>query len=508
MTSDSGETGPERTGQLHLASLWLGIVVVDEHDIVTARNAALVEALGDDAPEVGRPAPTSAPWWVEAVANQDRDPRIVRANAVRHVLADGTLRWLRVQALRPATGDGRVVVVEDVTAEEDGRRELEGAAAVRSHLVAELDDANAQLARTNAELRRFAGAIAHDLKGPLANMLGFIRLLPEVVDDVGDEGAEVIRRLERNAERSSEMVSDLLAYARTAGSPSDHETVDLQAAVEWAVDVKRVDLDRASGVVIVGELPSVLGNEAALRQVFLNLVDNAVKYRRPDVPLTLEFRQVPSSDPDLAEILVVDNGRGIPRELRSQIFDLGVRGDPDAVAGSGIGLASCAAVLRSFGGYITVGPIDDGAGAGATFVVGIPRAEVLDDTLMPLDGSVMVIDDDADVVQIVRLLATSVGLGVVADAGSAAEAIAVYDALRPPPDIVVLDLALPDGSGLDVARELLRRDRDLRILVHSGLVDEAMVEAALDIGVTEVVGKAGGDDDDFVAALRRLAMQG
>lgn len=485
-----------------LDRLWFGVVEVDDAGIVRSVNQAAIDALGElHAPVVGQPAPVDADWWQQALAHLDVDPAAVRATLHRHVVDGSVRRWLRLQAVA-GRDDGWVsVVIDDVSEAEDARLEASGAAAVRSRLAAELDDANAQLARTNAELRRFAGAVAHDLQGPITNILGFVSLLGETDDALGAEDAEIVERLQKNAQRSAEMVNDLLAYARTAGSVADHETVDLRAVAEYAVDAKRIALEAADAEVHVGPLPTVLGNEAALRQVMLNLVDNAAKYRRPEVPLVLDIRQAASHDPELVEVHVVDNGVGIAPQDRERVFDLGTR-ITDGPDGSGIGLASCAAVMRSLGGAIVA--VEPASGVGAEFVLLLPHAEVLDVPLA-VDGTVMVVDDDDDVLQIARLLAASVGLDVVAEASGASEALARFDALDRPPDVVVLDLALGDGDGLDVARALLARAPQLRILLHSGLIDDAVADAAREIGVAALVGKGVDDDADFVDALRRLA---
>lgn len=485
-----------------LDRLWFGVVEVDDAGIVRSVNQAAIDALGvAHAPVVGELAPVEADWWRQALAHRDIDPATVRATLHRHVVDESVRRWLRLQAVAGREDGWVSVVVDDVSEAEDARLEASGAAAVRSRLAAELDDANAQLARTNAELRRFAGAVAHDLQGPISNILGFVTLLGEGGATRSAEEVEIVERLEKNAKRSAEMVSDLLAYARTAGSVADHETVDLRAVAEYAVDAKRIVLEAADAEVHIGPLPAVLGNEAALRQVMLNLVDNAAKYRRPDTPLVLDIRQAASHDPELVEIHVVDNGIGIAPQDRERVFDLGTRvgSGPD---GSGIGLASCATVMRSLGGAIVA--VEPTSGVGAEFVLLLPHAEVLDGPLA-VDGTVMVVDDDDDVLQIARLLAASVGLEVVAEASSAADALAQFEALDRPPDILVLDLALGDGDGLDVARALLARAPQLRILLHSGLIDDAVADAARELGVAAFVGKGVGADSDFVDALRRLA---
>ncbi len=215
------------------------------------------------------------------------------------------------------------------------------------------------LRASRRELRDFAHRVAHDLKSPMAVVLGALELLQRSRPDGQDPAP--YEMLARSGGRLVEMVDRLLEYADTAGSDEMLTTVDLDLVLEWVVQTLDSSLDDVD-LEIRGPLGSVHANEVGLRHVFLNLITNSIKYahpqRRPSVVVESECAD------DSILIAVRDNGIGIPPDQRSAVFTAGFRID-DTEPGTGLGLATVRRTMQLVGGAVS---LEDGPdGVGSTF---------------------------------------------------------------------------------------------------------------------------------------------
>ncbi|WP_436792789.1 sensor histidine kinase [Actinospongicola halichondriae] len=217
------------------------------------------------------------------------------------------------------------------------------------------------LRASRRELRDFAHRVAHDLKSPMAVVLGSIDLLQRSRPDGEDAG--IHEMLARSGHRLVEMVDRLLEYADTAGSDQMLATVDLDEVLEWVVQTLDTSLDDVD-LEIQQPLGTVHANEVGLRHVFLNLITNSIKYAHPDRRPSIVVARKDSDDGTL--VIVSDNGRGIAPEHRTSVFNAGFRLDDD-VHGTGLGLATVRRSVQLVGGGVT---LEDGPdGVGTTFVV-------------------------------------------------------------------------------------------------------------------------------------------
>lgn len=255
------------------------------------------------------------------------------------------------------------------------RERLEGAVASRTSELraanASLARANADLGRSNHELEHFAYVASHDLQEPVRKILTFLDLArPRLRDDGHGRGLDYLARAEGAARRMHRLIHDLLTLSRVGRDDPVVEQVDLRAMIDGVVADHQEALRSADAVVVVdGELPLIETQPVLLRQVFTNLVDNAIKYRRSDVALRLEI--VGSRLPDDGvRVVFTDNGRGFDAIDAAHLFRLFRRlGHDREVGGTGIGLALSRKIVEHLGGGIDARGEPD---AGAVFSVTLP----------------------------------------------------------------------------------------------------------------------------------------
>ncbi len=233
---------------------------------------------------------------------------------------------------------------------------------------ARLTEANRQLQRSNEELERFAGVVAHDLRAPLTNIQGMIEIVREgrATDDLADE---LLERAAANTHRLDTLVEELLRYAsagRTIGTPT---RVELDDVVAEAVERLSAPIETTGAQVSVGRIPPVLGDGERLVQVVQNLVSNALTHlgddRRPEVVIAGErtFGTV--------ILTVSDNGPGIPEWERDTVLAAFHRGAEATTAGTGLGLATVERIVTAHGGTIA---LEDAPAGGLRVRVRLPAA--------------------------------------------------------------------------------------------------------------------------------------
>ena len=206
-----------------------------------------------------------------------------------------------------------------------------------------------ELARSNAELERFAYVASHDLQEPLRTVIAYTQLLDRRHGPRLDaEAREYMEFITTAALRMSQLVQDLLTYSRV-GRFRELRPVESGEALARAVQ----DVDRAirdSGArVHAGPLPVVLGDLQELTQLFQNLLSNAIKFAAGRAP---EIRVAAVEEADVWHFSVADNGMGIDPQYLDQIFALFRRLESGPAAGTGVGLAICKKVVERHGGSI------------------------------------------------------------------------------------------------------------------------------------------------------------
>jgi PAS domain S-box-containing protein len=304
-----------------------------------ALAAALRAALREKQPVAGIPIAGSSPAQPERM-------RTWLLNC-QPLLVDGQVR-------------GAVMSMLDVTELKRTQRELHDA---NVSLEQRIQARTEQLAEANMELRAFAHTIAHDLRAPLRNVQGYAAaLLEDEAAGLSDSGNRFLRRILAVSQHMDRLVTDLLAYSQLSRAELRLQPVELDRVVQLALDDMETQI-AASGARIeaAGPLPTVLGNEAVLVQVFENLIGNAIKFVAPGVAPHVRIDAHEDADADTAWVRIADNGIGIPEDKRERIFDVFERlHGEEQYQGTGIGLAIVKKGVERLGGTVRVEPAATG----------------------------------------------------------------------------------------------------------------------------------------------------
>jgi len=287
------------------------------------------------------------------------------------VRKDGTIFWgsLVLTALHNTQGEviGFTKVTRDLTERKDAEDQL--------------NQYNRELEEQNRELQQFAYAAAHDMKEPLRKVQYYISALMSTTAPKLPEKEKLW--LDKTADAASRMqglIDDILTYTRVSNKKSSsHSEINLQELIREIFQDYQESIEKDSIQITVGALPVVSGIPYQVRQLFDNLINNAIKYRDASRQLHIEIKasRIITRDEELPEkkksfhlISVSDNGIGFEQEYAEKIFEmferLHGRGE---YPGSGIGLALCRKIAQNHGGFINA---LGAPGEGATFDVILP----------------------------------------------------------------------------------------------------------------------------------------
>ena len=230
--------------------------------------------------------------------------------------------------------------------------------------------ANQQLHAANQELESFSYSVSHDLRAPLRHIDGFVKLLDKQVGEKLDErGRRYLNVIADSARQMGILIDDLLVFSRMSRTELRHSRVALESLVHEAVDGVRMDTNGRHINWKIGPLPEVEADAAMLRQVWVNLIANAVKYSRPRDPAEIEIGC--HADNGEFVLFVRDNGVGFDMEYVNKLFGVFQRlHHTSEFEGTGIGLANVRRIVSRHGGRTWAEGKVDG---GATFFFSLPK---------------------------------------------------------------------------------------------------------------------------------------
>jgi len=230
----------------------------------------------------------------------------------------------------------------------------------------------AELSQRNEDLRRFASFVSHELRQPLGTLAIWAELLETRHGATFDaEARRYVAEIRANAKRLGDQIEAQL-LAASSQQPKVAPT-DLVPVIREVAGSLKPALEAADASLELDPLPPLRVEAHQIRQLFFNLLENAIKYRRPGVPLRIGIRYV-SGDP--IEIRVEDNGRGFPPEQAERLFAVGERLAQPGVEGHGLGLAICRRILERHGGTLHAEGRPD---RGATFRLRVPAELLVED---------------------------------------------------------------------------------------------------------------------------------
>jgi two-component system OmpR family sensor kinase len=206
---------------------------------------------------------------------------------------------------------------------------------------------------SESRVRQFVADASHELRTPLAAIRGYTELAQRKRDQVPDDVAHAMGRVESEAVRMTHLVEDLLLLARLdSGRPLESEPVDLsRLSADVTSDAHIAGPDHQWNLDVPSDPLYVTGDDARLHQVVANLLANARTHTPPGTSVTLSLH----AEPDEAVLRIADDGPGIPAELQSEVFERFARGDTSRSrkgGSTGLGLAIASAVVRAHSGSI------------------------------------------------------------------------------------------------------------------------------------------------------------
>jgi signal transduction histidine kinase len=261
-----------------------------------------------------------------------------------------------------------LLAIEDVT----DRRRIEALLARHAQ----------ELARSNADLQQFATIAAHDLQEPLRKIEFFGEQLKiECEEALGDEGRDYLERMRNAAKRMQRLIGGLLTLARVSTTEHPFVPVDLADVTRSVVSDLEVQIEQAGARLDVGDLPTIEADPLQMRQLLQNVIDNSLKFYRPDEALIVKIHGEllgvrggrPSGNSPVAKscrVIVEDNGVGFDEKYLDRIFGPFQRlCGRDQHEGTGMGLAICRKIVERHGGEIFA---KSTPGKGSTFIVTLP----------------------------------------------------------------------------------------------------------------------------------------
>jgi len=404
----------------------------------------------------------------EVLARLVRGERIDHFETIRRTKDGRTVEIsLTVSPVRNAAG--RIVGASKVARDISERRHLERE---RLALLAREQDARTEAEALNRSKDQFLATLSHELRTPLNAIYGWARIL-----DAGRLDGPGTRRateaILRNAAAQVQLIEDLFDVSRviTGNMRLDVRPLSIAAVLDAALDTVRPTA-AAKGVhleaIFDPRVRPIMGDPARLQQVAWNLFMNAVKFTPRDGRVTVRLRMAG----DHIEIVVRDTGEGIASEHMPRLFQRFGQVDSSSTrrhAGLGIGLALVRHIVEMHGG--TVSAQSEGPGFGATFTVLLPVVAVpalpppaaredvgvrAHDQAKPVslrDLRVLVVDDDADGLELATLVLVNAGAEVRASS-SPADAMAVLEEWAA--DVLVTDLEMPGEDGMSLLRRARR----------------------------------------------------
>ena len=442
------------------------IFMLDPHGIITTWNAGAEYIKGYTKDEiVGRHF--SVFYTKDAIARQWPQHELTMARGLGRfedegwrIRKDGSMFWANVVITPIYDGRQRLCAYAKITRDLTARRKVE------------------ELQRTERRMNEFLAMLAHELRNPLAPIQSAL----DVVERRPDDG-EIVHWareiIQRQTLQLSRLVDDLLDVSRiTRGKITlKREPVDVKDTIAQVLESLRATIEDRRLVVEVAvpeERVLIDADSTRIAQVLSNIIGNAIKYTHEGGRISVGT----SVEGTFVSISVADNGIGMAADLLPRVFDLFVQGDralDRREGGLGVGLTIAKRLVELQGGTLSAGSA--GPGLGSRFTLGFaslppepdseqpaPRASV---PVIARPRRVLIVDDNEDAAE---ALGTLIGLlgheaTVLHDGFEALDAAAAR-----PPDLMLLDIGLPDMDGFEVARRLRSNPglKDVRLIACTG----------------------------------------
>ncbi len=299
---------------------------------------------------------------------------------IRHGIKETVYQNFVYQPYKDGTGEilGVLAITIDVSAQVIARRKIEEVVKQRT---AELEQANINLHRSNAELAQFAYIASHDLQEPVRKISIFAQMLGNRIQQHLDETSQnYLDKIGTSASRMQALIRDVLTYSELVKKSDVFDEVHLMDIAKGTVTDYELMIEQKQAKVNFSNLPVIEAIPLQMSQLFGNLVSNSLKYSRPGVKPVInitaekiskqEISAMELEDRQYYKLRFEDNGIGFGQEYADKIFNIFQRlhGKTD-YSGTGIGLAICKKIVQNHHGYISASSVE---GHGATFTIILP----------------------------------------------------------------------------------------------------------------------------------------
>jgi signal transduction histidine kinase/DNA-binding response OmpR family regulator len=323
----------------------------------------------------------------------------------------------------------------------------------------------------------FVSMVSHELRTPLTSIKGYVDLLQTgEVGELTAEQQEFLGIIKTNADRLVEMINELLDISRIEAGRIElkRKAVDLRRVIRQVADSMMPQIrtkQQSLNLSIAEELPPVWGDQDRVIQIVTNFISNAYKYTPAGGVINVTVRR----DNEMARVDVQDTGIGLSKEDQTQLFNKFFRAKNRAtqeVVGTGLGLAITRSLVEMHGGEIKV---ESELGKGSTFSFTLPFAPagqgIEAKTIVQPGKLILVVDDEPDIANLIRRYLERAGYRVMM-AFNGKDAF--QTARTSKPDLITLDIVLPDADGFTVL-EWLKSDsqtKDIPVLLISVMTDD------------------------------------
>lgn len=298
-----------------------------------------------------------------ALAERNDPAKLRQRSVIKQRLKDG--RTIAVMS-EPMADGGTIATYQDITDLETTTEKMV--------------EYTRKLERSNRELVDFAYVASHDLQEPLRKIEAFgDRLVRKYANLLPDEGKMFVDRMQSAASRMRQLINDLLSYSRVTTAAAPFAKVALKDVLSGVLSDLQIRIEETRATIEVGELPAIEADAMQMRQLFQNLIGNAIKFRKKDtdpvVTITAEFtdgENLPQPAPAI-NIRIADNGIGFDPQFKDQIFVIFQRlHSRTEYEGTGIGLATCRKIVERHMGMIDANGVP---GEGSAFVITFPLSQ-------------------------------------------------------------------------------------------------------------------------------------
>ena len=283
---------------------------------------------------------------------------------------------LSLTTLEMEDGISLSIILTDLTSQKEAQKQLE-----KNNQ--ELEEANKALEMSNHDLQQFASVASHDLQEPLRKIHIFSNLLWDKQKDLAPDSQKFLEKIIDSSDRMKTLIIDILNYSKLSANDHSIERINLNELVRELIEDFELIIEEKEAVINIGTLPLIEVNKGQIRQVFQNIISNALKFSKTDHSPVINIKSVrlagksfsskAAEDGPFCMISIEDNGIGFDEKYLANIFALFERlNSKDRYEGTGIGMAIAKKIIEKHNGLITAESVE---GEGSIFKIILPMVQ-------------------------------------------------------------------------------------------------------------------------------------